>query len=55
MNTTQEIDKRISIANQELSIAKSLEERERLQKKIQKLRLEKDIATIRFKIQQLSS
>lgn len=52
--TPQEFDKHISITSQELSIAKSQDERERINKKIQKLRLEKEIANIRLKIQQLS-
>lgn len=52
--TPQEYDQEINIIAQQISIARNPEERERLEKKIQKKRLEKEIAEIRLKIQQLS-
>ncbi len=52
--TAQEYDQQIHIISQQISIARTTEERERLEKKIQKKRLQKEIAEIRLKIQQLS-
>ncbi len=52
--TPQEYDQQIHIISQQISIARTPEERERLAKKIQKKRLQKEIAEIRLKIQQLS-
>ena len=46
MNTTQEIDKRISIANQELSLTKNQEQKKPILKKIKVLRLRREIARI---------
>jgi hypothetical protein len=52
--TPQEYDKEINILSQQLSIAKTQEERTRIQLKINKKRLQKEIAEIRIKIQQIS-
>ena len=46
MNTTQEIDKRISIANQELTLAVNQDNQEKILKKIKTLRLRREIARI---------
>jgi hypothetical protein len=46
MNTTQEIDKRISIANQELSLTKNQEQKKPIIKKIKVLWLRREIARI---------
>lgn len=52
--TPQEYAQEINIISQQISIARTPEERERLEKKIKKKRLEKEIAEIRLRIQQLS-
>ena len=52
--TPQEYDQEIYIISQQISIAKTQEERERLEKKLRKKRLEKEIAEIRLRIQQIS-
>ena len=52
--TPQEYDQQIHIISQQISIARSSDERERLEIKLRKKRLEKEIAEIRLKIQQLS-
>jgi hypothetical protein len=52
--TPQEYDQEINIISQQISIARSSDERERLEIKLRKKRLEKEIAEIRIKIQQLS-
>ena len=46
MNTTQEIDKRINIANQELSLSKNQEQKKPILKKIKVLKLKREIARI---------
>ena len=52
--TPQEYDQQINIISQQLAIAKTEDERARFRKKLNKMRLEKEIAVIRLKIQQLS-
>ena len=52
--TPQEYQQEISIISQQIAIAKTLEERGRLERKLRKKRLEKEIAEIRLRIQQLS-
>jgi hypothetical protein len=52
--TPQEYDQQIHIISQQISIARTSDERERLEIKLRKKRLEKEIAEIRLKIQQLS-
>ena len=52
--TTDEINKRISIAVQELNLADTPDEKHRINKRIQKLKFELEIAIIRRKIEQLS-
>jgi hypothetical protein len=52
--TPQEYDQEIYIISQQISIAKTQEERERLEKRLQKKRLEKEIAEIRIRIQKLN-
>jgi CRISPR/Cas system-associated endonuclease Cas1 len=52
--TPEDYDQQINIISQQISIARTPEERKRLAKKIQKKRLQKEIAEIRLKIQQLS-
>ena len=52
--TPQEYDQEINIISQQISIARTPDERERLENKLRKKRLEKEIAEIRLRIQQLS-
>ena len=52
--TPQEYDQQIHIISQQIIIARTPDERERLEIKLRKKRLEKEIAVIRLKIQQLS-
>jgi hypothetical protein len=52
--TPQEYAQEINIISQQIAIARSSDERERLEKKLRKKRLQKEIAEIRLKIQQLS-
>ena len=46
MNSTQEIDKRISLANQELTLTQNQEQKKPIIKKIKILRLRREIARI---------
>lgn len=52
--TPEEYDEEINIISQQVKIARTPDERERLEIKLRKKRLEKEIAEIRLKIQQLS-
>jgi hypothetical protein len=52
--TPHEYDQEINIISQQIIIARTSDERERLEIKLRKKRLEKEIAEIRLKIQQLS-
>ncbi len=52
--TPQEYDQEINIISQQISIARTSDEREHLENKLRKKRLEKEIAEIRLKIQQSS-
>jgi hypothetical protein len=51
--TPQQYDQEINIISQQISIARTQDERERLEKKLRKKRLQKEIAEIRLKIQRL--
>ena len=52
--TPQEYAQEINIISQQITIARTQDERERLEKKLRKKRLQKEIAEIRLRIQQLS-
>lgn len=51
--TPQEYAQEINIISQQIAIARSSDERERLEMKLRKKRLQKEIAEIRLKIEKL--
>jgi hypothetical protein len=53
MNTTQEIDKLIQIEQQKLQLVNTLEQKNVIQIRIQRLQFQREIAVIRKKIEQL--
>ena len=53
-NTIQDIDHQIQIAQQELAFEKDSEAKKRYQVKLKKLQLQREIAVIKKRIQQLS-
>jgi hypothetical protein len=52
--TAEEYNQKIDIASKELAYAKTAEEKEKYSKKLQRLRLQREIALIRKRIEQLS-